>query len=780
MMFFTTFIALAAAIALLVFRHKSKSHQDRLIASLILYFLIGAACLIVASEPLLLHWPPALQLGAFVFLAVYLLYRVFTASFWGEIVFQALLVLLLFVGGYLYSATQIPYGDRPFAALSQNQPRPLAEKDVQKAWILGLPLSAANAPGNATEANPAATPAPPAKSGATRDVRWDELWPLMQKDSRIREVLQNLREKQERDLSEVRAQLNATSVSSTNMRRHALERGNVEDLLKENAISQARYKTLLETWSLLDTDETAFRERQAEERLHALLGLLEDGKVDESHKVEFIDFMVGHYGNDIRLVKPLIDIYDGLDEEYPRQKRLNRQFLDLYLAKREAVLRGFQRIGQPALQPLLDYRKKILPVISYSQARLDAFLEAAFGVRVRTLYGVAPAKSVADFLNRDKYPPLQKLSGASFEQEYVRHGLRKLSAENQPPAAGEPLMGLSAEIYRDIVEVLGQRYSERTDALLIDPDPAVRANAAWRLAELKNPYTLPLVFELMRDQSPEVRRLAAIAVGNFAIRDTQGSSDPKFTEIVRMLQNYRSNSDAFGRAWAVTALANVGDKQKALYIIDLVLNDGTASNSIVGDAAPSWRDEEEKAAVQGLVDTLKQTPEELSVKTQALGALLAIESPEALDVLLHYLDHVYAVHHARPSLWRYIVPHLTLPQEAENVEDVVMYLAQTQGPHTHKRQLKALNLFLRNAYENYRSGEFFQALNFLRAFDAAEYQDYIAHTGEQIRIMRGVEYLRATLPFWLAFWPISLLALLFIGYVALPALNLEPPAAGQP
>jgi catalase (peroxidase I) len=59
-----------------------------------------------------------------------------------------------------------------------------------------------------------------------------------------------------------------------------------------------------------------------------------------------------------------------------------------------------------------------------------------------------------------------------------------------------------------------------------------------------------------------VRRLAAIAVGNFKILDAQGSNDPKFTEIVRMLQNYRSNSDAFARAWAVLALVGVGDRQK--------------------------------------------------------------------------------------------------------------------------------------------------------------------------------------------------------------------------
>lgn len=782
MLLITAFIALAAITALLVFRHRCRSRQEKTVAGLILHSLLASACVVLLSEPLGLHWLPALQLGAGVVLAAYLAFRGVTASFWGKLLFQSLLVLLLFLGGYLYSATQLPYGDRPFAALSQNQPRPLGSKDIQAQWIAGLPLDSAAAEAGTPTAEPGPVPraAPAGRSADAPPVRWEELWPLMEKDSRIREVLQNLWEKQERELSEVRAQLNAASVSSTSMRRHALERGNVDDLLKENAISQARYHTLLETWALLDRDEQAFRERQGEERFHALLQLLEDGKVDESHKTEFIDFMVGRFPGDIRLVQPLIRVYDGLDEEYPRQKRLNQEFLGLYLAKREAVLRGLRRIGKPALQPLLDYRKKVLPSIGYSQARLDAFLDGVFGVKVRTLYGVAPAKSIAGFLNRDKYPPLQKLSGASFEQEYVRHGLRKLAVENAAPATGQILMGLSDDAYRHLIDVLDQDYSERTDALLIDANPAVRANTAWRLAELKNPYSLPLVFELMRDQNPEVRRLAAIAVGNFAIRDTQGSSDPKFIEIVRMLQNYRSTTDAFGRAWAVNALANVGDPQKALYVIDLLLNDGETLRSTVGEAAPSWHGDEERNAIQGLADTLKQTPEELSVKTQALGALIAIQSPEVLDVLLHYLNHVYEAHHTRPSLWRYIVPHLSLPQEAENIEDVVSYLALAQGqghPQFHKRHLKALNVALRQTYETYRSGEFFQLLGFLRAFDSGEYRDYLAHTEEQIRIMRGCEYLKATLPFWLAFWPASLLLLLFAGHWLLPALNWEPAGA---
>ena len=769
------FIVVAAfAFILLVAEQKPKNHREKVVVKLILYTFLALSIICLMTETLM---PPSVQFGAGVFIVCFLVFKTLMATFWGKVFYQSALIVLLFWCGYLYSISEIPYDDKPFDIISDNQPKPLNVDHLKKQALLGLPIIETQ--GASIQTSKASIPSS-AKVNKSA-LNWADLWPLMEKDARIRQVLQDLREKQQQELTAFHNQLNATSVDSTSMRRHALTRENVEDLLKENAISKARYRTFLETWNLLDRDERAFNERQAEERFHALLDLLKDHEVDESHKVDLIGFMVKHFAGDIRLFKPLIMVYDGLDQEYPRLKRLNKAYLDLYLVKREAILNGLRAMGKPALQPLLDYRKKALPSISYSQARLDDFIEHTFGVNVRTLYKVAPAQSVADFLNRKKYAALEKFAGPSFEQDYVRKSLHKLLAENAPPQADEKLLGISDERYQSIVDALNNAYSEHIDHLLIDPDPAIRANVAWRLAELKNPNTMPLVLELMRDQNPEVRRLAAIAVGNFVIQDTQGSSDPKFTEIIRMLQNYRSSSDAFGRAWAVTALANIGDQQKALYAIDLLLSDGVASQSVVGHASPTWNDEE-KHVIDGWIETLHKTPEELLVKTQALAALLAMNTPETLDVVLHYLQHVYQAHDDRPSMWRYIVPHATLPQEAENVEDVVFYLAQTQGnqhPQFHKRRLKALNVYLRQAYEHYRSGEFFQLLNFMRAFDPQEYQHYLVHTAEQIRIMRIDEYLTATLPFWLVCLPLNLLISLFVSYVVLPALKLEPVTVGH-
>lgn len=785
MMILAILIAFCISAFLAILTLRVRKPGERFIVLLIYYLLLCLAAGVIVSVLLGVVWHPYFQIGAFMFITVYWMRQIWVSSFWGKLLNETWLIAHLFIGGYIYAINQMPYPEKPFQAISINAPLPLKISEYAGRQISGLPIASSSLGETHEPVKAKPLPEPkPIQANIAELASWERIEPLMQKDSHIRSVMHQLKEEQDRALSELLANLNEVSANSTQMRRHALSPEQINDLAGEQAISATRSRTMVETWRLLDHDEQAFKERQGEARFHTLLELLEDSKVDESYKVDFIRFMAQHFSGDVRLIKPLIHLYDRLDEEYPRQKRLNRVFMDLYIAKREALIDAFKAIGKPALQPLLDYRGKTVSHITYSQARLDLFLQHYFGAPFRSLYGITDAKAIPDFLNRQKYPPLQKLSGASFEQDNIRHSLLALAEENSVPANGEPVMGLNEAKYRDIIAMLPEQpqkfvYSTQLDNWLIDPDPAIRANLAWRLAAIKSPYTLPLLFDLMKDQHPEVRRFAAIAVGNFRILDSQGANDQKFIEIIRMLQNYRSNSDSFARGWAVLALAETGDKQKALYAIDLLLNDGADSSSIVGVAATSWRSDEEREVMQSWIETLRQTPEDLWVKTQALNALIAIDTPESLDVLLHYLRHVYAVHNDSPSLWRYIVPHLTLPQEAENTEDVVFYLAQKQhdtDPGVGKHNLKALRMGLWKAYENHSAGEFFQILNFLRHFDPGEYRDYLAQNDEQIRIMRIWEYTRATFGFWMVCWPLSLLCVLIINYSLLPLLNVTLPA----
>lgn len=763
---------------------------DRFIILLIYYLLLCLAIGIVISVLLGVAWHPYLQMAAFVYITVYWMRQIWVSSFWGKLLNETWLILHLFIGGYLYAATQIPYENKPFAPISINAPLPLTVDQYAVREISGLPIVKQLPPSTlAIERLTTKKVTKITQHSEPMSLSWESIAPLMQKDSHIHRVMYQLKKEQESTLSALLANLNDISANSTQMRRHALNAEQILDLLQEQAISNAHYQTLLETWRLLDDDEHAFKIIQTEARFQALLGLLEDDKVDESYKVEFIDYMSQQFSGDVRLIKPLIHLYDQLDEAYPRQKRLNHVFMALYIAKREALINAFKAMGEPIVKPLMDYRNKTVSHITYSQARLDLFLQHDFGVKLRPLYGVSNPLSLRDFLNRQKYPPLHKLTGASFEQDHIRRSLLALAEENSLPEREGPVMGLNIDKYNEIMsQIVGQSseliYSDKLDYWLIHPDPVIRANLAWCLASIKSPSSVPLIFDLMKDQHPDVRRFAAIAVGNFTIVDAQGANDQKFIEIIRMLQNYRSNSDSFARGWAVLALSGVGDKQKALYVIDLLLNDGTDSDSIVGTAASAWRSEEEQAVMQSWVETLKRTPEDLWVKTQALTALIAIdsieaESPESLAILLHYLRHTYAVTDDKPTLWRYIAPHFTLPQEAENAEDAVFFLADKyrhSSPATGKQDLKALRMGLWQAFQNHQSGDFFQILSFLRQLDVSEYQAYLIQNEEQIRLMRILEYFHATYWFWLICWPISLLCVLVINYSLLPMLSFSLPA----
>ena len=699
----------------------------------------------------------------------HLLVATLAGRFWGKVGFGTLLTAYLCLGGYLYAMSEIPYGDRPFETLSSNQPRTFDSNQFPERWITGLPLNEGNIQ---TGIMPSALVKVPFKrtEGLTpldpKKLEWADLESLLELDSHIRQALQDLRQHQERELTDILTKLNESSVHGTEMRRNAISRENVDNLLRDGAISKARYQTFIETWSLADRDEQAFRTRQSQERFQRLLELLEDHEVTESHRMVLIRFMTQRFAGDVRLVQPLIRLYDALDEDYPRRKRMNEEFLSLYLQRREALLEGFLRIGLPSVQPLLDYRKRTIAEIRYSQYALDRFLAERFGVGVRPLYDVAPPVAIHDFLNREKYPPLGKFSGASYDQDYVRRSLIRMDLENQLPQMGESPMQGSTERMAALRALFVQDPGRSIDQAVIDPDPSVRAALAWVLAERKDPQTLPLVFEFMNDVHPEVRRLGAVASGNFRIHDAQGSRDPKFREIVRMLVNFRTNADAFSRVHALSSLVTVVDRQKALYLIDILLNDGHPGLSGLGEQAPSWSDDAERQGVHELIELLSKTPDELYVKTHALRVLIAMDQPDSLGILLHYLKRIYEESGSRPSLTRYIVPHMTLPQSAENTEDVIIDFARDYQHHPEPlhQPVKVLRTSLGDFYHHYQSASFFQTLWFLSQFDREGYEAYRKETGEHILLMRIIEYAQSTWGFWLVLWPLLILAILTLQY----------------
>lgn len=745
---------------------REKGGQIFRFYRMVLLFLVNAVLLSRVAGAAI---PQFIVTTAFSLCFSFLIVEALAGRFWEKVGYGTLGVLYLFLGGYLYTIGQMPYGAVPFGAISVNQPAALIAENYPLEWVTGLPLNAAPNvdPAKMQSGRP---PAPVSYAKVERldpmRLQWGDLDRLINLDSHIRQSLLDLRQHQERELSETLAGLNEGSVHGTDMRRNAISRENVEGLLRDGAISRARYQTFLETWALADRDENAFRDRQSQERFQRLLDLLEDKEITESHRVELIRFMTLKFSQDVRIVQPLIRLYDSLDRDYPRQRRLNQEFLTLYIQRREAILEGFSRIGAASIQPLLDYRRREVAEIHYSQVALDLFLSERFGVGIQPLYLQVDPLSVHNFLNREKYPLLGKVSGAAYDQDYLRRNLRKIEAENRLPELDASPMALSAERSDQIRQALANHDRMSVDQLMIDADPSVRAGLAWQLAIAKDPRTIPLIFELMADVHPEVRRLAAVASGNFRIHDSQGARDPKFREIVRMLVNFRTNADAFARAFALSSLATVADRQKALYVLDLVLNDGATGHSLLGESAPSWSDDQEREAVHGLIGILSATPDEVFVKTHALKVLLAMNHPDSLGILMHYLRKVYADTGSRPSMLHFIVPHMTFPQEAENAEDVISDFARRyrMAPEPLHQPLKVLRANLSDFYKGYESAQFFQTLQFLEAFDEAEYQNYLFETREHVLLMRIIEYSRSTWGFWLVFWPLSILFLLGVQY----------------
>ena len=163
---------------------------DRFIVLLLYYLLLCLAGCIIVSQLLGVVWHPYLEIAAFVFIAVYWMRQIWVSSFWGKLLNETWLILHLFIGGYLYATTQIPYTDKPFASISMNAPLPLNINQYNIRQISGLPTVkqqvATNIEPHEHEIKKLTTPF---KQNDAIALSWENIEPLMQKDSHIRVVM---------------------------------------------------------------------------------------------------------------------------------------------------------------------------------------------------------------------------------------------------------------------------------------------------------------------------------------------------------------------------------------------------------------------------------------------------------------------------------------------------------------------------------------------------------------------------------------------------------------
>ncbi len=469
-----------------------------------------------------------------------------------------------------------------------------------------------------------------------------------------------------------------------------------------------------------DDSRKTKKETMNQEIMVELFGLINDPKVERKYQIKLIHFLAHHYRHDARLVTPLITALERLDQDYPRAQRQNHPVLELYLERREAIFVALRLLGEPARQPLIDYHKTHYAALGYTQPSLDYFLLQSYGYQASVLYEPVSPKDIAWNINRKRYlyeHPDNTLKRTEIDEIRSMH--------NQSS-------GANAETLRAAVRT---GYSAQIDRLVVSSDEQTRANVARALGETGNPHYMPLLLDLMEDANPRVRREAAQAAANFRVINSANARDPKLVRLVRVLANQTSDADVFPRAQAVSALTTLGNDQKALYLLDLILNEGHSSGTRAESLTAIWPDTEERVAVEELRHALLSSKESAAIRLSALEGVLTLNSPGAFDIVVQYLKRLD--HDAELS--QMILPYSDRGPETEAAEEALRILA---GAHTGDVFIKQTLLReLNDAYVHGESGRYlYTLLPILKTVDEPAYSKYVAENDPAIHIMAVHEF----------------------------------------
>ena len=130
-------------------------------------------------------------------------------------------------------------------------------------------------------------------------------------------------------------------------------------------------------------------------------------------------------------------------------------------------------------------------------------------------------------------------------------GLGRMDTPEAASLLGEMRTRASVDDRRKVAEALGRhpRGAKALAPMVSDPDPTVRANAAWSLGKVGSVAALSSLLPLLQDQDVAVAGNAAVALGRVASR--QSGSPPAVTEA---LCSAASDYRAYVRAGALTGL----------------------------------------------------------------------------------------------------------------------------------------------------------------------------------------------------------------------------------
>ncbi|MBW3660182.1 MAG: HEAT repeat domain-containing protein [Gemmatimonadetes bacterium] len=191
-----------------------------------------------------------------------------------------------------------------------------------------------------------------------------------------------------------------------------------------------------------------------------------------------------------------------------------------------------------------------------------------------------------------------------------------------------------------IVDLQVERDGAALVARLDDPDPVVRARAAFGLASVQDPAAVPALLEALDDGDPRVRSDAAFAIGR--------SAGPAVS--APLLETLAREPDPVVRARLLEALGEVGDDASLARLAAIDLADQLLDDLALAIARYGTRDVHHPAAVARLATLLDhQDPRVRESAAYYFGRTRDPSARAAAEEIRTALDRAYAFQFGGPD-----------------------------------------------------------------------------------------------------------------------------------
>lgn len=580
---------------------------------------------------------------------------------------------------------------------------------------------------------------------------------LRKSDARIEEVLRNL--DIEQTVLRTKHEASMTEWFYLTTGRHLNDLAALSALKDEKliriVISKNELHNFVERRKEYDKNMKIFEVKLSLQREVTLFSLLNDPKIAIKNRNDLIEIITETYGSDPRMVTPLIQALGQLDKDYPMEKIHYGPVADYYFAQRTAILRALVSIGEPARRPLAEYRHNdSMSHITLTHVAVDHLLKEVFHEEARLLFefseDVYSAPVLAEMKTHEYENP---------ESTFARNEIGQYRKQEREELAEFPIGGMTrSDFDQKIKAVIDSGHSEEIDLLLIDRDERVRANFIHYLGILKDPRYAPYLLVAIGDESSLVRKVTAEVLRNVKIVNSSNTLDPKIPGIFSTIARYRNDADISARASAIRALTSLGSEEKALFVLDLVLNRGRVSGSSAENLKSVWPIDEERAAVEELRDSLLSLhrKEHPYITILTLETLLSMKTPKAFDIVAEYL---LSLHH-EPHIWQQLLPLSDHGPYFESAHRALEYLAKEYPKDSLIQQ--SLHRRLNDAYGDWHPGHYLKVfLPLLKTADPEGYQTFIVENKIQIDLMSSLFYVRgiASAVLW---WTVGFFSFLYL------------------